>query len=124
MLRELLLVGAGGAVGAVLRHLVTVLVGGPGAAGGAFPFATLIVNVAGSFVLGLVAALLSREAVDPIHKHLVAAGLLGALTTFSTFGVETVQLLEQEQLGKAAGSVLANVALALAAAWCGLRIGR
>ena len=124
MLRELLLVGAGGAVGAVLRHLVTALVGGPGAAGGAFPLATLIVNAAGSFVLGLVAALLSREAVDPMHKHLVAVGLLGALTTFSTFGLETVQLLEQGHAGKAAGSVLANVALALAAAWCGLRIGR
>ena len=68
------------------------------------------------------AALVSRGAVDPVHKHLVAVGLLGALTTFSTFGVETVQLLEQGHAGKAAGSVLANVALALAAAWCGLRI--
>lgn len=124
MLRELLLVGAGGAVGAVLRHLVTVLVGGTGAAGGAFPVATLIVNGVGSFALGLVAALLSREAVDPMHKHLVAVGLLGALTTFSTFGLETVQLLEQGHASKAAGSVLANVTLALAAAWCGLRIGR
>ena len=124
MLRELLLVGAGGAVGAVLRYLVTVLVGGPGAAGGAFPVATLFVNAAGSFLLGLVAALVSRGAVDPVHKHLVAVGLLGALTTFSTFGVGTVQLLEQGHAGKAAGSVLANVALALAAAWGGLRIGR
>jgi len=124
MLRELLLVGAGGAVGAVLRYLVTALVGGPGAAGGAFPFATLFVNAAGSFLLGLVAALVSRGAVDPMHKHLVAVGLLGALTTFSTFGLETVQLLEQGHAGKAASSVLANVALALAAAWCGLRVGR
>lgn len=124
MLRELLLVGAGGAVGAVLRYLVTVLVGGPGAAGGAFPVATLIVNAAGSFALGLAAALLSREAVDPMHKHLVAVGLLGALTTFSTFGLETVHLLEQGHAGKAAGSVLANVGIAIAAAWCGLRLGR
>lgn len=124
MARELLLVGAGGAVGAVLRYLVSVAVGGPGAAGGAFPVATLLVNVVGSFLLGLLAALLSRGAVDPALKHLVTIGLLGALTTFSTFGLESVQLLEQGHTGKAAGSIAANVALALGAAWCGLRLGR
>ena len=116
-MRELLLVGAGGFVGAVLRHFVAV-----GLAHLAFPAATLVVNVVGSFCLGLVAALLDRGVLDPMHKHALAVGLLGALTTFSTFSVETIRLLENGAHATAILSVAANIVLALAAAWIGLRL--
>lgn len=120
--RELLLVAAGGAVGAVLRYLTGHWLGGGAVGQGAFPLATLAVNVVGSFALGVVAGLLAREAIDPAARQLVAVGLLGALTTFSTFGLETVQLLAAGQGGTAALSVAANLALALGAAWAGLHL--
>lgn len=116
-MREILLVGVGGFVGAVLRYSV-----GVGLAQVAFPAATLVVNVAGSFCLGLVVALLERGVLDPMHRHALAVGLLGALTTFSTFSVETIRLLENGAPSTAVLSVAANVVLALAAAWTGLRL--
>ncbi len=111
------MVGAGGFVGAILRF----------AASGAivhatFPFATLCVNVAGSFGLGFTAGLIERGAAGDAHRHIVAVGLLGSLTTFSTFSLETIRLLERNAYGPALLSVFMNVALALLAAWFGLRI--
>jgi CrcB protein len=116
-MRDLLLVGSGGFVGAVLRYLVA-----RGFAGAAFPYATLMVNVVGSFALGLVAGLLENGSIHEDHRQLIAVGLLGALTTFSTFSVETISLLKGGQHGAAALSILLNVALALAAARAGLAV--
>lgn len=116
-MRDLLLVGSGGFVGAVLRYLVA-----RGLSGSAFPYATLLVNVVGSFVLGLVAGLLENGSMNEAHRQLIAVGLLGALTTFSTFSLETIALLRGGQHGAAALSVFLNVALALAAARAGLAV--
>ena len=116
-MRDLLLVGSGGFVGAVLRYLVA-----RGLAGSAFPYATLLVNVVGSFVLGLVAGHLENGSLGEAHRHLIAIGLLGALTTFSTFSLETVTLMKDGQHGAAALSIVLNVVLALAAARVGLAV--
>ena len=116
-MRDLLLVGSGGFVGAVLRYLVA-----KGLSGTEFPYATLLVNVVGSFALGLVAGLLENSSLHEIHRQLIAVGLLGALTTFSTFSLETISLLRSGQHGAAALSVLLNVALGLAAARAGLAL--
>ena len=116
-MRELLLVGSGGFVGAILRYLVS-----RGLAGSAFPYATLLVNVLGSFVLGYVAGQLENGSLNEVHRQLVAVGLLGALTTFSTFSLETIVLLREGQHGAAALSVLLNVGLALLAARAGLAV--
>lgn len=117
VIRELLLVGAGGFVGAILRYLTALML-----AGTSFPLATLLVNVLGSFCIGVAAGLTERGSWVEAHRHFVAVGLLGALTTFSTFSLETIALLRGGQHGAAAVSIVLNVVLALAAAKAGLAL--
>lgn len=117
-MREILLVGAGGFVGAVLRYGVSNAL-----AHVAFPLATLLVNVVGSFGLGVVAALLDREGIDPVHRYTIGVGLLGALTTFSTLSVETIRLMQNGFTSQALMSIFLNVILGLGAAWIGLALG-
>lgn len=99
------LVAVGGAVGAVARHLVASAVdrGGDG-----FPLGTLTVNVAGSFLLGLVAFLPAGGDVS----LLVGTGACGAFTTFSSFSVATVQLWDRGERARAAAFVVGNTVLA------------
>lgn len=111
------MVGAGGFAGAILRYFASVVI-----VHGAFPLATLVVNVVGSFGLGFTAGLLERGGAGDAHRHFVAVGLLGSLTTFSTFSVDTLRLLERNAYGAALASVFMNVAFALLAAWLGLRL--
>lgn len=93
-----LLVVVGAAVGAPLRYLVDLLVQSRHHTG--FPFGTLTVNAAGSLVLGVVAAAVSGGAPEWLLT-LVGTGFCGALTTFSTFGFETLRLLEEGALVQA-----------------------
>ncbi|QDU91644.1 Putative fluoride ion transporter CrcB [Pirellulimonas nuda] len=122
--QRLLAVAAGGAVGAVLRYLAAVGMLRWTELG--FPLATLLVNAVGCFALGVMlhggAAAAARW---PALAHPgVTVGVLGALTTFSTFGYETVRLAETGQ-GAAAGlNIVANVLLGVGAAWVGLLLGR
>lgn len=116
---QVLLVAAGGAVGAVARYGL-----GLGAArlfGLAFPWGTLIVNVIGCLAMGLLAARLGPE--QESARLVLAVGFLGGFTTFSAFSLETVRLM-QHQPGWAAAYVLASVALCLGACWAGLGLGR
>jgi fluoride exporter len=114
----LLLVLAGGAVGAPLRYLVDEWV--TARTGGSFPWGTFAVNMGGSFVLGVLAAAAPDRWLD-----LAGIGLCGALTTFSTFSFETVRLLEERRLRPAvlnvAGSLTLGLALAAAGWWLGSR---
>ena len=92
-MRDLMLVGLGGFMGAVARYLVSgathLVLGRP-----AFPFGTLVVNVVGSFVLGFLFHLgESRGVIGPGFRNFVFVGVIGAFTTFSTFSLETVNLL-------------------------------
>lgn len=107
-----LAVAVGGAVGAVLRYLVTIAASGRG------PLAVLIVNVVGSFVAGI-----AIPALDAPWSIIVISGVCGGLTTFSTLGVETVQLVLQRRAALAVLSVVANLALGLLALVGGLSIG-
>ncbi|MFC6090540.1 fluoride efflux transporter CrcB [Saccharothrix lopnurensis] len=106
------LVFAGAAVGAVLRYLVG------RALRRSFPWATLLVNVVGSFVLGLVAGS------APAVAALVGTGFCGGLTTFSTFSWETVALVEEGRAGRALANVALSVVVGVAAAGLGYRLGR
>ena len=115
---------AGGALGAAARYalgLWAVRRFGP-----AFPWGTLIINLSGCFVLGLFAGvrLGGRHAVPELLTPAFAVGFLGAYTTFSTFGVETVHLLEAGRWGAALGYVAASVAVGIAATAVGLILGR
>ena len=111
-----LLVLLGGAVGAPLRYLTDVSVQRLHET--AFPWGTWTVNVVGSFVLGLVAASSPGWLVT-----LAGTGFCGALTTFSTFGYETVRLTEEGETTAAVANVAASLAAGLAAAACGWWLG-
>ena len=99
-MKELLLVAGGGALGAVARYLVYILAGQ--LLGTGFPFGTLIVNIAGSFAMGvLVEGMALAWTVGPATRLLLAVGVLGAFTTFSTFSLDVAVLYERGRLGLA-----------------------
>ncbi len=117
-----LAIAIGGAIGACLRfalsewmlHLF----------GRAFPFGTLLVNILGSFVIGLLYGLLITEQISPNPWRIfIGIGVLGAFTTFSTFSMDTVLLLQQGDWLKAVVNVVLNVVLCLTLAWLGLKLG-
>ncbi|MCE0767489.1 fluoride efflux transporter CrcB [Pseudonocardia kujensis] len=112
-----LLVILGAVVGAPARYLTDRLVQSRHASG--FPWGTFTVNVAGSFVLGLVAGATTSPAVTA----LVGTGFCGALTTYSTFGYETVQLARQGSPLLAACNAVGSVMAGLGAAGLGLAVG-
>jgi CrcB protein len=115
-----LYVALGGAAGSLLRYAVGQALGP--ARPGAFPWHTFAVNVAGSLLLGLVVALVPRD--DPHHlRALLAVGFCGGLTTFSTFGYETVSLLQSRAYGVALAYAGGSFLLALIAVVIGLSIG-
>lgn len=112
------LVAAGSAAGGVVRYLVSVAALG---VSGTFPWGTLGINVAGSFLLG---ALLST--LPPAHagRLLFGTGVCGGFTTFSTFSVEAVTLVGRGAHGRASAYLAASVALSVLAAAAGAAVGR
>ncbi|MEM8994389.1 MAG: fluoride efflux transporter CrcB [Acidobacteriota bacterium] len=116
---QLLWIGFGGFFGALARHILSTWV--QRWAPHAFPLGTLAVNVIGCFALGALMAWLERGA-PPSLRPALGVGFLGALTTFSTFGHETVALLRRGEALLAAASVAANVAVGLAAVWLGMAL--
>lgn len=109
----LLLVLAGGVIGAPLRYLTDLLV--QSRHDSLFPWGTFTVNVAGSLVLGSVLGAAAIGAVPPAVVTFVGTGICGALTTFSTFGFETVRLLEEGSISTAAANAVGSLAAGLAA---------
>jgi len=122
---HLLIVAAGGAVGAGGRHLVNLAalrIFGPG-----FPWATLVVNVVGSLAMGLFIGGLVKwgEAASAQSLRLfVATGVLGGFTTFSAFSLDFAALWERGSVMAAFGYVLSSVAISLLAVFAGLWIMR
>ena len=108
------LVFIGGGLGAVLRYLATLLIGGP--------IATLAVNISGSFVIGLLAATLPPDASQ--LRLLFMTGLLGGFTTFSAFSLDALGIWQRGQSGQAVAYVAASIALSLAAAVAGVACAR
>jgi fluoride exporter len=133
--REILSVAIGGSLGALARY-------GTGMAAGhllgkTFPWGTLAVNVVGCFIMGIVVeVLLDLEAHTPqamtpaiqlqivLWRQGVAIGFLGGLTTFSSFGADTLRELEGGQPMIGLINIAANVVLSLAAVWCGMALMR
>ena len=118
MVKDVLWVGAGGAVGSALRYLVWRAVG----TSGGFPWATLFVNVTGSFMLGFLAGMYAGR-VGPTMRLALFFGLLGGYTTFSTFTSETVVLARTGSAAMAFGNVAISVSVGLAAAFLGVVLG-
>ncbi len=112
-------VALGGACGASLRFYISQLV--LNWLGKGFPFATLMVNISGSFIMGVLFQLIEHEVLDiQVHRTLIGIGFLGAFTTFSTFSLDTLLLLQQGDVLKASINILLNVSLCIAAAGLGL----
>jgi CrcB protein len=112
-----LLVFLGGAVGAPLRYLVDRAV--QARHDSVFPWGTFTVNVVGSFVLGAVTGATAVQGLPSDLTLLLGSGLCGGLTTFSTFGYETVRLVEDGSLAEAGLNVLGSLLTGLAAAAAG-----
>ncbi len=108
------LVAAGGAVGSVLRFLVSVWM--KPAAG--FPWPTLAVNLMGCLLIGFLYGVTSRHASEQM-KLLLATGFCGGFTTFSAFGAENLQLLQQNQYLLASAYTASSITGGIAAAWLG-----
>ncbi len=116
-------IAAGGAVGALLRFWASN--GVHALLGRGFPYGTLTVNVVGSLIMGfLYVMFLERMTVEPEVRAALLVGLLGAFTTFSTFSIETLNLIEQAEYYKAVLNMLLSVLGCVLAAWIGLKLGR
>lgn len=118
----LLVVAGAGAIGAPARLLADQWV--TSRSGGDFPLGTFLVNLAGSFLLGLVTGLALYQGLGPLPVALVGTGFCGAFTTFSTFSYETVRLAGEGALRAAAVNVVASLLLGLLAAGAGLALAR
>jgi fluoride exporter len=114
------LVMLGAAVGAPLRYLTDRAV--QARHDSVFPWGTFTVNVIGSFVLGVLIRGVSLHAVSGSVNALLGTGLCGALTTYSTFGYETVRLLEDRVRAYAALNVVGSIVAGLGAAYCGVSV--
>ena len=110
----------GGAVGTGARYLAATAI--QTRADSSFPFGTLTVNLVGCLLIGLLATMLSDATGSRENLRLaLVVGCLGGFTTFSSFGLETLNLMNSGQWSAANGYVLASNLGGLAAAWCGMR---
>ncbi len=122
-MKLILAVAAGGALGAVGRYLMMIQVGHW--LGGGFPYATLVVNVVGSFALGLLVEIMALVwSPAPELRALLVVGMLGAFTTFSTFSMDVVLHFHRGELAITAVYILASVALSIAGLFAGLHVVR
>ncbi|EAX46388.1 CrcB protein [Thermosinus carboxydivorans Nor1] len=120
---KIFLVALGGSIGATARYLIS-----DWAAqrwGADFPYGTLIVNIAGCFIIGLFMALVTeRIIVSPYWRLLVTVGFVGGLTTFSSFSYETIKLVNDGQMTFALYNILSNFVLGFFATWTGISLAK
>ena len=121
MVKDLITVGLGGAMGAMARYLAGQLA--QRLLGTSFPWGTLAVNISGCFLIGLAYGLLqTAEASTP--RLFIIVGVLGGFTTFSAFGYETLDLLKENGAGAAAANVGLQIAAGLGAVWLGQALSK
>lgn len=116
-------IALGSALGGVLRYLLGGLI--QRATSGTFPIGTLVINITGSFLLGLLYRYSTDSAaITPEVRAMLTIGLCGGYTTFSTFSYETVRLLEDGEIGRALAYIGLSVVFAVAATMLGIVAGR
>lgn len=122
-MKQLAAIALGGALGALLRYWVSTWV--YQAFGRDFPWGTLAVNITGSVVMGALIGVVSARSIGEAWMgSFLLVGLLGAFTTFSTFSMETVSLLESGHHVRALGNVTGSVLVCVFGCWAGLLVGR
>ena len=120
MLKNLLLVGFGGAIGSMLRYAATLLLNSK-----YFPYATLAVNIIGCFIIGLVFAIsIKNENFLNNWKLFLATGICGGFTTFAAFSLETMELLQREKIGMAVTYIGLSIVPGIAATFFGYQLIR
>ena len=116
MIQNFLIVGLGGAAGSMLRYAVQKVFQSPNA--GAFPTGTLLLNIAGCFLIGILWGMISRSLVwNEQMKLLLMTGFCGGFTTFSAFGNETINMWRDGELALAFANIATHVVLCLGAVW-------
>ncbi len=118
----LLFIALGGATGAVARYLLSNWVHGLWE--GQWPVGTLLVNVVGSFGMGIIFVLIERHFIHPDWRWVLMVGFLGAFTTFSTFSLEAVSLIEAGHVAHAMGYIGASAVFCVAAAAAAIQLTR
>lgn len=123
MTQTIIAIALGSALGGVSRYLAGLAIHASLAR--TFPWGTLAVNLIGSAAIGLLwTSLAARGEGGEVLRAFVFIGLLGGFTTFSSFSMETLLLVEQQAYGRAVAYVLASTGLCLAGAWAGLSVAR
>ncbi|HTA50599.1 MAG TPA: fluoride efflux transporter CrcB [Verrucomicrobiae bacterium] len=118
-----LMVGIGGGLGSILRFWLGSYIGTR--MGTRFPYGTFVINITGSFLIGVVFAFLTaRTQWSPNWRYLIPIGFIGGYTTFSSFEYETLQTIRDGQIGLGLLYVGASVAVGFAAVWGGMMAGR
>ena len=116
-------IALGGAIGAVLRHMLNI--GIAKVAGSDFPWHTMLINISGSFVMGLLVTLMAlRWNVSNEIRAFLTTGILGGYTTFSAFSLDFALLVERKSYALAGAYALGSVVLSLVAIFIGLALGR
>ena len=118
MILNTLAVGVGGFIGAMLRYLFTK--GVHHLLGNGFPYGTLAVNIIGSTILGMCMASFRQSSIPDGFQLFLTTGMMGALTTFSTFSVETLALIQEGSLWKAIANVGMTILFCLLGSWFGI----
>lgn len=122
-MNQVLLIATGGALGAVARHGLASLINSQ--IDSRFPLGTLAVNVIGSLVIGIMyVVIIERLNLHPDWRNIISIGFLGAFTTFSTFSLEIVQLLEQGQILTAGLYLMCSILSCIILCWLGIIITR
>jgi len=122
-MNQVLAIAIGGALGSVMRYWVST--GVYGILGRGFPYGTLVVNVLGCLAMGVLFVLLVERASDnAVLRAGVLIGVLGGFTTFSSFSIETFNLIEQGAVLKAAANMATSLFVCLGATWLGVILAR